>query len=324
VNAGPAATAPPPPPLWRRASGRRTPERPCLNCGDPTVGNYCPTCGQRKLEVRVSMRRMLMEALEDQFSLNATAPRTLAALFFRPGHLTREYVAGRIARYVPPFRLYLVSSLVFFLALSLVPEVRRGPVLTQVEEGQDGLRFSTKSGRDSARAVPMEPEGARRLDQPGWMGSVSVNTGVAELDSLLLARLQRLNTMPANEAAREVMSEYLRHVPQMMFALLPVFAAVLALLYLRQKRYYVEHFVFALHTFAFAFLTYTLMVSFRHPMVMGVLTTWLLVYIYLAMKRFYGLGWFRTGIKYLLLGAIYSVMMTVASVLLLILTVATM
>ena len=96
---------------------RRTPDRPCLNCGDETPGNFCRTCGQRKVEVRVSLRRMLLEALDDQFSLNSALPRTLQALFFKPGHLTREYMEGRIARYIPPFRLYLISSVIFFLIL---------------------------------------------------------------------------------------------------------------------------------------------------------------------------------------------------------------
>ena len=41
--------------------------------------------------------------------------RTLAALLLRPGYLTREFLAGRRARYLPPVRLYLVISLVFFL-----------------------------------------------------------------------------------------------------------------------------------------------------------------------------------------------------------------
>src|SRR5687767_2191509 len=85
-----------------RASERRTPERPCLNCGDPTPGNFCRTCGQRKVEVHVSLGRMLMEALDDQFSINSALPRTLGALIARPGHLTREYMSGRIARYIPP------------------------------------------------------------------------------------------------------------------------------------------------------------------------------------------------------------------------------
>src|SRR3954465_1812058 len=125
-----------------RASERRTPERPCLNCGDPTPGNFCRNCGQRKVEVQVSLVRMLMEALDDQFSINSALPRTVGALLARPGRLTREYMSGRIVRYIPPFRLYLVTSVVFFLMLSLVPELRNptvklGPTETLTLGGGD-------------------------------------------------------------------------------------------------------------------------------------------------------------------------------------------
>ncbi|HEU0053304.1 MAG TPA: hypothetical protein VFQ39_09010, partial [Longimicrobium sp.] len=92
LTRAPWKIAAPPSPI--SSTARKTPYAPCRNCGDTTVGNYCPNCGQRKIEVRVSMRRMLMEALEDQLSINAALPRTLSALFLRPGHLTREYMGG--------------------------------------------------------------------------------------------------------------------------------------------------------------------------------------------------------------------------------------
>lgn len=63
----------------------------------------------------MSLRTLLREVLEDQLSLEARSPRTLHALLLRPGLLTADYREGRIARYVPPTRLYLVTGLVFFL-----------------------------------------------------------------------------------------------------------------------------------------------------------------------------------------------------------------
>ncbi len=40
-------------------------------------------------------------------------------LIGRPGALTREYFAGRRSSYLPPIRLYLIISVVFFLMASL-------------------------------------------------------------------------------------------------------------------------------------------------------------------------------------------------------------
>ena len=55
-------------------------------------------------------------ATEDLTHADSRLWRTLAALLFKPGHLTREFLAGRRARYLPPVRLYLVLSVLFFLS----------------------------------------------------------------------------------------------------------------------------------------------------------------------------------------------------------------
>ena len=295
---------------------RKTPLEPCRNCGDATPGNYCRNCGQRKVEVRISMRRMLMEALEDQFSINAALPRTLGALFARPGHLTREYVNGRIARYIPPFRLYLVSSLVFFVVLSMVPEVRAPLRVMREERGEDGrvLRADTLQATTDGEALPPAETG-------GWLDDVQVNIWNNQAEAMIRERLQRLNRMPPEEAIAQLSSEFLEHVPQMMFAMLPVFAAILALLYARRKRYYVEHFVFALHLHSFVFLAFTVMLLVRHPVLNAVINVWLLVYVFWALKTVYGQGWIKTATKYLALGFAYVVLMSLASVGLLIVTI---
>jgi hypothetical protein len=292
-----------------RTTERRTPDRPCLNCGDPTPGNFCRTCGQRKVEVQVSLGRMLMEALDDQFSINSALPRTLGALLARPGHLTREYMSGRIARYIPPFRLYLVTSVIFFLALSLLPDLRNpkvnlGPTTVNV------------GGGDSARAKPRAPvaPAARRaagtpaapvpppVPQATWLNG-RANTGNAVIDSVVNARLDHFSRMEPSEAVRQVMSGFLGRIPQMMFVLLPIFAGMLMILYAGSKRFYVEHFVFALHVHASAFVIYLAMIALvRVPAASTALLFWLMLYVFLAMKKVYRQGWILTGIKYGVLG----------------------
>ncbi len=61
-----------------------------------------------------TLRTWFMEWLEEGFGLNAQVPRTLRALLFCPGLLTREWFAGRRVRYISAFRLYLLCSLVMF------------------------------------------------------------------------------------------------------------------------------------------------------------------------------------------------------------------
>jgi hypothetical protein len=327
VTNPPTTAEAPPTPLSQGKKGvrrifssgkRRTPDRPCLNCGDPTVGNFCPVCGQRKVEVRVSLRRMLLEAIEDQFSLNAALPRTLGALFFHPGRLTSEYMAGRIARYIPPFRLYLFASLVFFLMISFNDVdgsfVSDGGVNVQVGNAPDS---ATAARRAEAlrRAAEARQAGGR------WTDDMDINTPWPALNRALMEKRDELGRMTPQQAGRAIVGDFMERIPTMMFVLLPVFAAVLKLLYVRRKRFYVEHFVFALHAHAFTYLLFTVMALVGLDVVTIGLTLWMLLYYFLAMKRVYGQGWTKTGIKYVALTVSYLVLLGVATAITLVVTV---
>ncbi|HEX6749245.1 MAG TPA: DUF3667 domain-containing protein [Longimicrobium sp.] len=324
-------------PIFRR-SERRTPDVPCRNCGDPTPGNFCRSCGQRKVEVHVSLRRMLMEALDDQFSLNSALPRTLGSLMLRPGHLTREYMAGRIVRYIPPFRLYLVTSVAFFLTLSFLPELRGANLDLDAMTVNVGVTDSAAAARRAARPpAPVMPPRTAGRDQPrevprpplppppprNWIGNIRFNTGEPTIDSIGNARVEHFSRMESREAARQIVSDYLGHVPQMMFVLLPIFAGVLKLIYAGSRRFYVEHFVFALHVHAFAFLCYLAMLAIRFPPLVTALSVWMMLYVVLAMKKVYAQGWIATLLKYGFLGMAYVVMLSFGAVMTLLFTVLT-
>src|SRR6516165_4666774 len=107
----------------------------CDNCGAAVSGHYCAACGQR-LEAPVqSLWHFTQEATEDLTHTDSRLWRTLGALLFRPGYLTREFLAGRRARYLPPVRLYLVISVLFFLWASATPHQ---PMVIQITEPDHG------------------------------------------------------------------------------------------------------------------------------------------------------------------------------------------
>lgn len=331
ASAVPGTPAPPEQPVrrrrwWRRGRETRfTPDRPCLNCGDPTVGQYCPSCGQRKVDVRVSLRRMVREALDDQLSLNSALPRTLGAIFFRPGHLTREYVQGRIIRYIPPFRLYLVSSLLFFIVLPLIADPEQ---ISRTETSQthlDSLRTAAigdsvllaharRQGEDTtAYASAIRKRG--RVPSGGDANFAPDPDEVPELFRPLVRRMERaedrLNALPRREALRLLVETAEENAPFGVFVMMPLSALILKLLYRRRKRFYVEHFVFALHVHSFVFFLGTVILLTDSDPLDAVLLLWFLVYLFLALKRVYGDGWLRTLTKYVLLGFAYSLLMIV-------------
>lgn len=103
-------------------------------------------------------------------------------------------------------------------------------------------------------------------------------------------------------------------LPVVMFLMLPVFAMLLKVIYVRRGWFYSEHLIFGLHTHAFAFVVFTVVALLAAlgggAIPGGVLVTITLVgiptYFLLAQKRVYGQGWPKTVAKALVLGATYS------------------
>lgn len=295
---------PAPPRAWSfRRPPRPLPAGPCPNCGTPLENRFCPGCGQRNAPRVISLRRMLAEAVEDQLSVNSALPRTLGALFFRPGHLTREYVSGRIARYIPPFRLYLVASLVFFVALSFAIDTDAIWTEATADIRADSAR--------AAGATGVSTDSVDRDDDDGANLTIGVDTtNVSRLLRPLARRLQaqedRINAMPARDALQLIVNGLVSTAPKVVFVLLPVFAALLKLLYARRKRLYVEHFVFALHLHAFAFALATVALIVQEEVLSAaVLPILLMIYLFVAMKKVYAQGYIMTAVKYLLLLFMY-------------------
>jgi uncharacterized protein DUF3667 len=88
----------------------------CANCGAALQGHYCHVCGQNADTRHRSIWRLILEAVEGLFDLDGRLLRTVPALFFRPGRLARDYIEGRLARHVPPFRTFLIALLLFIFA----------------------------------------------------------------------------------------------------------------------------------------------------------------------------------------------------------------
>jgi hypothetical protein len=91
----------------------------CANCHADLSGEYCASCGQRHEPHIHTVAHFAGEAFESISHADSRLWRTLWYLFSRPGFLTREFFAGRRVAYLPPFRLYLVLSVIFFVVVGL-------------------------------------------------------------------------------------------------------------------------------------------------------------------------------------------------------------
>ncbi len=117
-------------------------------------------------------------------------------------------------------------------------------------------------------------------------------------------------------------------IPSTLFVLLPVFALLLKLLYMFQRRLYMEHLIVALHSHAFlcmALLLVFLIIAMQQQVppgglnvllgwMIGLLFAWMPVYLWLMQKRVYGQGWLVTSLKYSLLGFCYIMLLSFGAV----------
>src|SRR5580704_5644720 len=109
----------------------------CKNCDAVLLGRFCANCSQAA-DVHVpTTKELVHELLEGITHSDSRLWRTLTTLGFKPGKLTQEFVAGRRVAYLPPFRLYLIVSIVFFLVASLMP--MNVALLTLDEAKKSGL-----------------------------------------------------------------------------------------------------------------------------------------------------------------------------------------
>ncbi len=115
----------------------------CENCHAPVLGQYCSQCGQSVEPTLQYFWTVVLHILDDIFSFDSRATRTLIPLLFKPGFLTQKYFSGQRIHYVPPLKLYLFISIVFFLSLKLTTHLGDSTELTPSASSEQILALKT-------------------------------------------------------------------------------------------------------------------------------------------------------------------------------------
>ena len=282
----------------------------CDNCGASVAGRYCGNCGQRLEPPVHSLWHFLTVAMEDVTHADTRLWRTVRALLFKPGYLTHEFLAGRRARYLPPVRLYLVLSVVFFLASSMHSKFEA----VQISVSDDDVP-------KAARLVPLE-ETQRPATGPARPGETAEQRAARECGLIVYNGPWQATLRPAMQQAclriradnaRSLMASFRHNLPRIMFLFLPLLAGIMMLFYWRPRHYYVEHLLLLLHNHAAVFVVLPLAWGLGAvvPRAAGLLGLavflYLVWYMFRSMRTVYGQGKGLTVAKLTALSFFYLV-----------------
>jgi hypothetical protein len=216
----------------------------------------------------------------------------------------------------------------------------------QVDRFREWLQPQRPTG-DSARVlaeveplvppVSAAPNAYGDIETRQWLSrlirdSLDVTLSLSS-DPVANARMERLLREKAARAVEDpgrFVGDLIDRMPYMMFLLLPLFALLLKLLYLRRRRLYMEHLIFTLHMHALTFFAFAVGMLLEESGIGWIQSAgaWILisplVYLILAMQTVYGQSLAKTTLKALALLGVYVIILVVGILLLAILTVALM
>ena len=291
----------------------------CENCGVLLQGTYCHECGQPSQTSFRFFGSILMEILDNLLSYDSRIYRTLIPLMSKPGFVCNEYLSGRRASYLPPFRLYLFASILFFLIAPMGSDISFSADSPEGKRETADIREEVMSELKSAEidlAIIIIP------DMENDTSNINVNLSfLTEKQNKALE--EKFKNSIKNNAA-DFFNATINNLPTMMFLLLPVFAFVLKLFYLFSKRYYMEHVVVVLYSQSYLFfvLLFVLAVDKAHEYMLNaypsmvlfhtigevfltLLFTWIPVHIFLIQKRVYGQSIVLTLCKFFAIALTY-------------------
>ena len=312
----------------------------CANCGTALNGPYCSNCGQKSSDLQRPIWWILGEFLDAVFSYDSRTFRTLWLLFAEPGEFTRRYISGQRASMLPPFRLFVIATVVFFVTLQVTG-------LAIVAFRTETILLD-KLPPEAAEAIRKNPNAAMTIDDGNKRTVVTMELfvpaknlervalteqekkGMAEAEKAIRidvdgatddekgwlcwieAKLTRVNQGYARVRADPILLNGPLNVwlPRLMLVLVPVFALLLAVMHWWPRVYLTEHLVFSVHvhtvTFIALALTALMVAIIGDSQFMWAIWLILSVYLWMAMYRVYARSWWLTTIKFLGLMMIYS------------------
>ncbi len=319
----------------------------CLNCGTPLNDRFCAHCGQDSREIKKSVWTFFLQFFENFTDLDNRLWSSLFPLLFRPGYLTQSYLEGKRKRYLNPIQLYAFFSFLFFLTAYYLPEADgeksiADEIIQDMNSNERTDSTKTKSKKDTLETGEFQfnfsSDTTEKKRDDGSIIFNGIRTRYENYDSIQatlpaekkdgwFARKFYKKLLFFNKKAKEkdgsvvkgLIESFKDNMPTVITLLIPFAAFFLQILYFRRGLYFVEHLVLTLHIHSAAFFYLSiseLLVTFI-PILNDYSDILMLInfsYAYLAMKRFYGQGYFKTFFKFLIFLVAYLILLFLGTI----------
>ena len=205
------------------------------------------------------------------------------------------------------------EKLDYDLKRSFVPKVAREKILQEVEKNAKDTVAMNNGGTN------IDLAGTRLDDFAKYVKKYPDSKIDVALDSLgyeknftnrfLYLKAKRINSFTESEESRqEFFSEVLSYGSFALFVFLPFFTLFLRFYYIRRKFTYVDHLIFVFHVqtvFFMLFSIFVLLQIFDVQPKLWIFIILFLMYLIIAMKKFYQQGYIKTILKFILLNISY-------------------
>ena len=277
--------------------------QPCRNCGAEVTERYCTVCGQLAASFHRPILSLVGETIADTFTLDGRLARTVPVLLFKPGRLTKNYTEGKRARYVPPFRLFLLASLLFYLILFAV--VPPGQFINIDDETRDQITQEITEGQVERAATQVQETARERLE--------NANIHVEAPDEIRGDIENQIVTVLNNPDQFAAQLE--NWLPRLSILMVPLTVIALVILHFWRRSIYVyDHAIHALHLHSWFYLTGTA-VMLLGPLLPDIILTFyfisFLAYVWRSLAVAGSTGMIMSGLRMFIMLFFWVFMTTV-------------
>ncbi|MBK8506965.1 MAG: DUF3667 domain-containing protein [Saprospiraceae bacterium] len=313
---------------------------------------FCGVCGQMTHNGKLPLLKMFKEFLSDQLNIDGKALITLKSLLV-PGQLTIDYFEGKRKSQINPIRLFLVTAIVALASLQLydlklgnidqlrriwgsqnsmeslnaIDSLQKILIDRQVDDTDSIIKDlrnklaiesdsidikSTEGVTILSDFFEKELTGTAKVSRKDFE-SLSPSEIVKKLEIGGLASIYFRQKIKLLKNPSSLADYVIQNLAWIYLFYIPIIAIILKILYIRRKRYYIEHLVFSLHmhtAFIIFMITAALLVRLIGDSAWSLILLFFAFYLFIGIKRFYSQGFFKTLVKFCILQFSYPIIFT--------------